>query len=116
MPALNAVSVYNIPNTNCRNFNYKIDPTLKNLSFIYFSKRGEFQPKKQEIVSYINNSVLSCMKFDGQEIRVDELIKVKNIYTQISETEIDLSNKTRNGTNSIYFQLYQIKMKKGDGQ
>lgn len=111
MPALKDAKVYEIPKSDCSNSNLKLAPGSQDFTFIYYSKRGELQPTNQSIINYINNYVLSCNKFDSQAMQVDELIKIKDIFKKNSRTEVDLSDRTSNGANIIYLQLYQLKVK-----
>ena len=112
MPALKAVKVYALNISNCADSNLKIEPKFDGLKFIWYSKRNEIAEGDPSMINYINNAVLPCSKLNGQDLQVSELIKIKDIVYQRSQIEVDLSNKTRNGTNSAYFQQYKIVLKK----
>lgn len=112
MPALKAVKVYALNISSCTDHNLKIEPKSESLRFIWYSKRNEIAEGDSSMINYINNAVLPCFKLDGQSLQASELIKIKNIIYQRSQIEIDLSNKTRNGTNSVYFQQFEIPLEK----
>lgn len=115
MPALEAVKVYALNISNCADSNLKIEPKFESLKFIWYSKRNEIVEGDSSMINYINNAVLPCSKLNGQDLQVSELIKIKDIVYQRSQIEVDLSNKTHNGTNSAYFQQYKIVLKKKGG-
>lgn len=112
MPALKAVKVYALNISNCADSNLKIEPKFDSLKFIWYSKRNEIAEGDSSMINYINNSVLPCSKLNGQDLQVSKLIKIKDIVYQRSQIEVDLSNKTHNGTNSAYFQQYKIVLEK----
>jgi hypothetical protein len=112
MPALKAVKVYALNISNCADSNLKIEPKLDSLKFIWYSKRNEIAEGDSSMINYINNAVLPCSKLNGQDLQVSKLIKIKDIVYQRSQIEVDLSNKTHNGTNSAYFQQYKIVLEK----
>ena len=91
---------------NCKGS--KIGLGLNEYSVIWYNKRIPVPLLSKEFNNYMKALASNCLSAkDGQEISVHI---AENLYMKHSNTEIDLSNYTKNGSNSYYFQLIKVKL------
>jgi hypothetical protein len=101
-----------IPEAQCNGFSI-YSPSNNEIEFITYSKRRPDWDLKDKyftdfLISIIGNCFMPHTKNNITSLRkVGDLIKVD------SNIEIDLSNKTKNGSNSYYLQLFSATLKKG---
>jgi hypothetical protein len=102
----------NIPEANCNNYQI-YSPSTNEIKFITFSKRkSEWDLNDPYIGKYLESIIGNCFMPHSKN-NIASIRKVSDIFRIESSTEIDLSNKTKNGSNSYYLQLFSAKLKEG---
>jgi len=94
-------------NEDCKNSN---DISLHNLKirFILFSRYGSFDWQDPMLQTKIKEMVARCLLPSGVDIKKVAFRKLDTVSQIRSDTEIDLSNKTKNGTNGLFITQYEI--------
>lgn len=102
----------NIPEANCNNYQI-YSPTTNEIKFITFSKRrSEFDLNDPYIGNFLESVIGNCFTPHSKN-NIASVRKISDLFRVESVTEIDLSNKTKNGSNSYYLQLFSAKLKEG---
>jgi hypothetical protein len=102
----------NIPEANCNNYQI-YSPTTNEIKFITFSKRrSEFDLNDPYIGNFLESVIGNCFTPHSKN-NIASVRKISDLFRVESSTEIDLSNKTKNGSNSYYLQLFSAKLKEG---
>lgn len=101
-----------IPEAQCNGFSI-YSPRNNEIEFITYSKRRpEWDLDDKYFVDYLKSIIGNCF-IPHTKNNIDSLRKVGDLIKIDSITEIDLSNKTKNGSNSYYLQLFSAKLKEG---
>jgi hypothetical protein len=101
-----------IPEAQCNGFSI-YSPDNKEIEFITYSKRRpEWDLKDKYFSDFLSSLIGNCFMPHTRD-NVASIRKVGNLMKVDSSTEIDLSNKTKNGSNSYYLQLFSARLKEG---
>lgn len=101
-----------IPEAQCNGFSI-YSPRNNEIEFITYSKRRpEWDLDDKYFVEFANSIIGNCF-IPHTKNNIASLRKVGDLIKVDSITEIDLSNKTKNGSNSYYIQLFSAKLKEG---
>jgi hypothetical protein len=102
----------NIPEADCNSYQI-YSPITNEIKFVTFSKRrSEWDLNDPYIKSYLESVIGNCFMPHAKN-NIASIRKVSDLFKIESNTEIDLSNKTKNGSNSYYLQLFSAKLKEG---
>lgn len=102
----------NIPEANCNNFQI-YSPATNEIKFITFSKRrSEFDLNDPYVGNFLESVIGNCFVPHSKN-NIASARKISDLFRIESAIEIDLSNKTKNGSNSYYLQLFSAKLKVG---
>jgi hypothetical protein len=101
-----------IPEAQCSGFSI-YSPSNNEIEFITYSKRRpEWDLKDKYFSDFLSSLIGNCFMPHTRD-NVASIRKVSNLMKVDSSTEIDLSNKTKNGSNSYYLQLFSARLKEG---
>ncbi len=101
-----------IPEAQCNGFSI-YSPSNNEIEFITYSKRrSEWDVNDKYFVDFLSSIIGNCFKPHTKN-NIASLRKVGDLVKIESNTEIDLSNKTKNGSNSYYLQLFSAKLNEG---
>lgn len=101
-----------IPEAQCNGFSI-YSPNSKEIEFLTYSKRRpEWDLADPYLTDYLNSLIGNCF-MPHTKNNIASTQKVGDIVKIDSGIEIDLSNKTKNGSNSYYIQLFTAKLKVG---
>lgn len=101
-----------IPEAQCNGFSI-YSPDNKEIEFITYSKRRpEWDLKDKYFNDFLSSLIGNCFTPHTKD-NIASIRKVGDLMKVESSTEIDLSNKTKNGSNSYYLQLFSAKLKEG---
>ena len=101
-----------IPEAQCNGFSI-YSPNSKEIKFLTYSKRRpEWDLADPYLKDYLNSLIGNCF-MPHTKNNIASTQKVGDIVKIDSDIEIDLSNKTKNGSNSYYIQLFTAKLKVG---
>ncbi len=78
----------------------------RSYKFVWYSKKRKFEEAKIDIKTFLDERFKSCF----QELNKDKQYLFSNFQDLIlitSSTEIDLSNRTKNGANQLFFQYFE---------
>lgn len=79
--------------------------------FLWFSKRYEQSEGDANLNKYITEAINNCAENFGGSWDLVSYRKLKDVVRITSDTEIDLSNRTKNGSNNYFVQLYEVETK-----
>lgn len=85
-----------------------IQPDQK-IRFIWFSRRSEIEPENKDFQKYLTELIGGCFETKSYAWDLARYQKIGDLMRISSATEIDLSNRTKNGSNNYFIQLYEIK-------
>ena len=101
-----------IPEAQCNGFSI-YSPSNNDIEFIIYSKRrSEWDVDDKYFTDFLSSIIGNCF-MPHTKNNVASLRKVADLVKIDSNTEIDLSNMTKNGSNSYYLQLFSAKLRKG---
>jgi hypothetical protein len=101
-----------IPEAQCNGFSI-YSPANNEIEFITYSKRRpEWDLKDNYFSDFLSSLIGNCFMPHTRD-NIASMRKVGDLMKVDSITEIDLSNKTKNGSNSYYLQLFSAKLKEG---
>lgn len=101
-----------IPEAQCNGFSI-YSPINNEIKFITYSKRrSEWDLKDKYFSDFLSSLIGNCFMPHTKD-NVASIRKVSNLMQVDSSIEIDLSNKTKNGSNSYYLQLFSAKLNEG---
>lgn len=112
MPSMQDQTIYDYLDKNadmvCFKYRSLLIPKSRKLRFIWYSKRyraPELDPQFQTFLSNLINNCTQGISVDKQKIAIRRLGNPIDIESPV---EIDLSQKTKNGSNNYFFQLFEI--------
>ena len=101
-----------IPEAQCNGFSI-YSPSNNEIEFITYSKRRpEWDINDKYFNDFLSSIIGNCF-MPHTKNNIDSFRKVGDLIKVDNNTEIDLSNKTKNGSNSYYLQLFSAKLKEG---
>jgi hypothetical protein len=101
-----------IPKAQCNGFSI-YSPINNEIEFITYSKRRpEWDLNDKNFVDFLSSIIGHCF-LPHTKNNIANVRKVSDLIKVDSNIEIDLSNKTKNGSNSYYLQLFSAKLKVG---
>ena len=101
-----------IPEAQCNGFSI-YSPDSKEIEFLTYSKRRpEWNLTDPYFTNYLNSIVGNCFMPHTRN-NIASIRKIGDAVKMESNIEIDLSNKTKNGSNSYYIQLFSVKLNVG---
>ncbi len=92
----------------CEKYRRFLIPNDQKLRFLWFSKRYEIPENDPTFAKYFTDLIGNCSESTGHSWEAVRYKKIKDVVRIVSETEIDLSNRTKNGSNNYFAQLYEI--------
>ena len=93
---------------DCKNSKEISLNNLKKIRFITFGRHGDFDWQDPIFQSQVKDVVMRCSTSQERGIKMGAFHKLNQVSKVGSDTEIDLSNKTKNGTNGLYISQYEI--------
>lgn len=109
LPSANQSVIYDYLNgPQCEKYRRLLIPDDRKIRFLWFSKRYEVPQDDPSFIKYFTDLVGNCSESTGHSWDAARYEKVKDIVRIKSDTEIDLSNRTQNGANNYFAQLYEI--------
>lgn len=110
MPALDEKKIYVYQDSKCTK-NSSLIRLNHNLTFIWYSKRTELNISESEFRKYIDSYVLSDCSARPKNSENFSVTYLASLKSKESNEEVDLSNKTKNGSNSYFIQKFRIDFK-----
>lgn len=92
----------------CKNAKRSSLNNLKKIHFITFGRHGDFDFQNPALQTQVKEIVTRCLLPPGERVRINTFQRLGQVLQVNSNTEIDLSNKTSNGTNGLYISWYEI--------
>ena len=109
LPSANQSMIYDYLNgPQCEKYRRFLIPSGRKLRFLWLSKRYEIPQDDPIFIKYFTDLVGNCSESTGHSWDAVRYEKVKDLMRIESHVEIDLSNRTKNGSNSYFAQLYEI--------
>ena len=109
LPSANQSVIYDYLNgPQCEKYRRFLIPSDRKLRFLWLSKRYEIPQDDPIFVKYFTDLVGNCSESTGHSWDAVRYEKVKDLMRFESNIEIDLSNRTKNGSNNYFAQLYEI--------
>jgi hypothetical protein len=101
-----------IPEAQCNGFSI-YSPSNSEIEFITYSKRRpEWDINDKYFIDFLSSIIGNCF-MPHTKNNIASIRKIGDLVKVDSNIEIDLSNKTKNGSNSYYLQLFSAKLKEG---
>lgn len=92
----------------CKNGHRFLIPNNQRLYFLWYSKRNEIHESDTVFLKYLADLIQNCSEPAGRPWQKVSIRKLKDYQRVYSQTEIDLSNRTKNGANNYFIQLYEL--------
>ena len=110
MPALDEKKIYVYQDYKCIK-----DRSLKrssaSVTFVWYSRREKLNISESEFHKFIDAYVLGDCNIKSRNFDNYSITYLSSLKSRESNIEVDLSNKTKNGSNSYYFQKFLINFK-----
>ncbi|WP_215371342.1 hypothetical protein [Polynucleobacter sp. MWH-UH24A] len=111
------------PNPICKDYPYLSSNNLpKKFIIFWYSKRVLLNNQGAPLVKnfydggpisltdYFQKVLISCFPHENIQNKTIQVKKISDILIQRSTIEIDLSNRTKNGSNSLFLQTFEIQL------
>lgn len=109
LPSANQSVIYDYLNgPRCEKNRRLLISSDRKLRFLWLSRRYEIPENDPSFTKYLTDLAGNCSESAGHSWSAVRYKKVKDIMRIESNVEIDLSNRTKNGANNYFAQLYEI--------